>query len=278
MSPLVWGFLVVVLVLTWYAVRARLARSAYLAHTEYWVYVRSEELPKIEAVMDRMISANPYNRRGNACIGAKEGMLFTDIRLHVGLARREKNPALFRPDLESATVVPSREALEALAECHMLARVSYVADKSLPDRRHLQFLPHYAAALSDLMDGVVVFDRVSEELLLASEMQARMKSLPNWERIDAHCRVVEVSEDGGLSIQTRGLRKIGLPELASLPVPPDERQTARMVVEESLVRIWKKGELTLEWSVKVMDTSFQVRIESQTLKEARLRILREVEA
>lgn len=235
-----------------------------------------DKLPPIEKVMDRMISANPYNRKGRPCIGAREGMLFTDIRLHVGLAKLAKNPHLFRPDLESPAAVPSREALAALSKSTCLARVSYVSEKPLPDARHLQFVPHYASAICDLSEGVLVFDRISEEFWLPAELDERMKTLPTWERIDAHCRVVELPLENGVSIQTRGLRKIGLPELVSLPIMHDERQTARMVMEESLGRIWKKGEVQPEWSVIVMETSFEISVVSRTLKEAQVRIVREV--
>lgn len=187
----------------------------YLAVTEYWVYTTATKLPPQEKIMDRMISANPHNRRGYAAIGAREGMIFTDIRLHMGVALRQNNAISFRPDLFEGDVEPSAEALALLAESEALVRVRYLSEARLPHTAHLQFMPHLADALSELMGGKVVFDHQAEVLWTAEQFHASLEQTPNAERPEAHVRVAWKQEAEGCYAQTFGLRKVGLRDLTS---------------------------------------------------------------
>lgn len=195
----------------------------YYALTEYWVYTKDDQLPKQEAVMDRMISTNPHNRPGRPCIGAREGLLFTDIRLHIAIAKRSKNPLVFRPDLFESDLQPSKEALQRLSEAQSLIKLRYMSEAVLKDTRHLQFMPHLADAMSDLADGLVVYDLVAEKLFTSEEFTGQLESNNNAERPDVHVRVVwHVEDDGYGYATTKGLRKVGLPELKTDPVEPDQ--------------------------------------------------------
>lgn len=185
----------------------------YLSVTEYWVYTSATQLPEQEKLMDRMISSNPHNRRGFACIGAKEGMLFTDIRLHLGVALKAKNPHIFRPDLFEEHAVPTKEILERLSECPAMVKVRYVSEARIRDTRHLQFLPHMADAVAELTDGQIVFDHVSEQFWTAEDFREMLAQNGNCERPEFHVRVAwRPNADGGGYAETLGLRKIGIPE------------------------------------------------------------------
>jgi hypothetical protein len=74
-------------------------KPPYLAMAEYWVYLREPQAPTQDDVMTRMIQTNPFQRGGVSPIGAKEGLLWSDIRFHMALALRDKNAHIFRPDL-----------------------------------------------------------------------------------------------------------------------------------------------------------------------------------
>ena len=198
--------------------------AGYMALCEYWVYTAHHQLPKQELLMDRMISANPHNRPGRPCIGAREGMLFSDIRLHIALAKRSKNPHIFRPDLFGESTEPSAEILARLSEANSLIKVRYLSEVELRDMRHLQFMPHLADTMTDLADGLVVYDVVCEQLYSAEEFKALLDKNNNAERPDMHVRVTWGidPEDGSGFAETRGLKKLGLQELRTDAVEPDQ--------------------------------------------------------
>ncbi len=193
----------------------------YFAITEYWVYTDQTDLPPQEKIMDRMISANPHKKPGFAPIGAREGMLFSDIRLHLGLAKREKNPHIFRPDLFQDNCVPSPEVLALLPQCQSMVKLRYASETPLKDTRHLQFMPHLADTVSDLLQGKVVYDRIAEKIWSAEEFRDILDKNPNVERPDSHVRVVWTENEHGCFAETLGLRKVGLAELKTDPQEKD---------------------------------------------------------
>gem|GEM_PF-5880495 len=68
----------------------RSRRPKFFARAEYWVYVPGTKLPKQDELMTRMVAENPLHRLGKPPIGAREGLLFSDIRLHLAMAIRSK--------------------------------------------------------------------------------------------------------------------------------------------------------------------------------------------
>lgn len=258
--------------------RRRLPKSDRLTLSEYWVYLPEAKIPKLEALMDRMINANPHNKKGAAMIGAREGMMFTDIRLHVGLVKREKNLEFFRPDLFEGQLDYSPEALKALGQSQALAKIVYASEVPLADRRHLQFLPHYADALCELGDGLAVFDVTQEVLYSREEFYAFVDRFRSMERPDAHVRVrwSETVEEG--TVESRGLLKVGFPELFLPHVPLDERQTAVAVMEEATGRLWKEPALFERMTVQVMGTDFHLTPLRRTRLKIDLKLERQVRA
>lgn len=218
------GFIVAFVgVLVWRRVVGRRV-PGYLALCEYWVYTKSDALPKTETLMDRMISSNPHNRPGRPCIGAREGLLFSDIRLHIALAKRSRNPLVFRPDLFQEGAVPSKDALQRLADATSLVKVRYMSQAELKDTRHLQFMPHLADAMTDLAGGLIVYDVVCEQIYTAEDFKALLDKNNNAERPDVHVRVLwQIDEVEGFGYAvTKGLRKVGIAELRTDPVEADQ--------------------------------------------------------
>ena len=223
-----WAFaiglvLAFALVLGWRKLTGKRVKG-YYALTEYWVYTQSDQLPKQELVMDRMISANPHNRPGRPCVGAREGLLFSDIRLHIAVAKRAKNPLVFRPDLFESDLKPSKQALERLSDAQSLIKVRYMSQAILKDTRHLQFMPHLADTMSDLAGGLVVYDVVCEQIFAAEDFKDLLDKNNNAERPDMHVRVLwHIDGEAGFGYAaTKGLRKIGIAELKTDPVDPDQ--------------------------------------------------------
>lgn len=218
----------------------------YLALCEYWVYTKHEQLPKQEAIMDRMISNNPHNRRGRPCIGAREGLLFSDIRLHIAVAKRARNPLVFRPDLFLDATIPGKTALERLADANSLIKVRYLSEAKLKDTRHLQFMPHLADAMVDLAEGLLVYDVVCEEIYTAEDFTSLLEKNNNAERPDMHVRVlweVDASEGYGYAV-TRGMRKVGMAELRTDPVEADQEVLVTGLLHRLAHQIVRKPEET----------------------------------
>ena len=199
-------------------------KSGYEAICEYWIYSTAEKLPDQKAIMTRLITENPYLRDGDPCITTREGLVMSDVRLHMGLSLRTKNPHVFRPDLFEQDAVPSAEVLELLPDTTSMIKLKYASVVVLKDLRHLQFMPHLADAVCHLVDGLVVYDRLAEELMTSSELTSRLKTNGDAERPDFHIRVIWRNEEEGLGFaETRGLRKVGRRELRTDPTESDQQ-------------------------------------------------------
>ena len=157
------GYVVLVLI-------SRRRESRFLAVTEYWVYIPGEKLPKQDDIMSLVLG-------GNSPIGPQEGLLFSDIRLHVALVLRSKNPHVFRPDLFDDHIEPTPEILTALAESKALAKIRYLSEVRLKSDAHLQLLPYLAYAYCKLADGKAIYDVSAERLLTVPDLVQLLKQL-----------------------------------------------------------------------------------------------------
>lgn len=193
----------------------------YVAVAEYWVYGTSEQLPDQRALMERVLRGNPHNRPHRAAIDQREGLLFSDIRLHLGLAKKTKNPHIFRPDVLEEDVVPSKDVLAGLAHATSMIKVRYLSHARLADTRHLQFTPHLADAVSQMAGGTVIFDRVTDQIWTAKDFFEILDKNPNCERPEFHARVLWKASENGSVAQTLGLRKVGRWELRTEPQEDD---------------------------------------------------------
>jgi hypothetical protein len=240
--------------LVWRARRA--ARPRYLAEVQYWVYMAEPKLPNQDAVMDRMINGNPHNRPGRPCIGAREGLLFSDVRLRVAAVARSKNPHVFRPDLFEASAEPTAEILRRLAGCQGMARVRYLSEVPLEDDRHLRFVPHLADAYKDLAGGVVVYDEVSERFYLGEEFGEAMNADPSGQAFDTHVRVAWRAEGTTAWAETRGLAKKGMKEVRTDPTPTDQRILVTELLEEYARRAWEDRALPATLRIERYEDEF----------------------
>lgn len=215
-------------------------------------------MPPMERVMDAMLAANPHNRPGMACITKREGLLFTDIRLHIATLRRERNPHVFRPDLMFDSCSFQPDVLPLLAKAQGLIQARYVSEVPLGDRRHLQFMPHLADAISRIGGGFAVLDAVSETLVTASEFSQKLSQSPNQEG-ELGVRLAWVVVPNGAELRSLGLRKIGLPELRSDPIPDDERTALEPVWEEVVAKMWG-GEVEASYEIERLGQTFRLEI------------------
>lgn len=209
------------------------------AHVEYWVYLPGTEMPDRDAVMTRMVSGNPHLIGRRSPIGTREGLLFSDVRLHTALVLRSKNPALFRPDAtEGAAFAEGTDAqvLEGLAKSQALARIQYVSEKPLPDDRHLTFLPHFADAIAAVGHGLVVYDVPQRLLTTAEGFAERLHRHPTATDLASHVRWSWSPDERAAT--TFGLVKLGVPEWRTRPAPGDFRTLLGQLLEDALQQQW----------------------------------------
>lgn len=276
--PVTAGFLVlgtiscVVLV---YVILVRTHRPRFLALAEYWVYLPGTTLPEQDAIMTLMVRSNPYTRRGVSPIGPKEGLVFSDIRLHIALALRSKNPHIFRPDQFEEHIRPSEQALQALKDAKSLVKLRYVSEIPLADKTHLQFLLHAADAVAELGGGTVIFDVKAERLISRAELQTELKENFDATLCQLHTSILwRPSPHGGVA-ETRGLAKIGVTDLRTGEMEADQRVLGTTVLTEALRCVWDNGALPESVEVNCYDDTFKVKFDTMKNKMAVVKILRE---
>jgi hypothetical protein len=246
-------------------------KQKFFAACEYWVYLPGEQLPPQDALMTRLIAENPY---GRSAIGPREGLLFSDVRLHISLALRQKNAHVFRPDLFSEDVEVRPELLAGLSDAKSFVKLRYISEEPLKDARHLQFMTHLADAVAALGSGSMIFDVVCERLMLPSELTEALAENPDATRPELHLRVIWRREGGTAHAATLGLMKKGIPEIVSAEADLDHEVLLQEVLLQGATQIWNQGTLPEEVTVSCFHDQFQMQLSHGRKGETTARILR----
>lgn len=223
-----------------YVVARRSLKPKFLLHLEYWVYLPGERMPPQDEVMTRLIDSR--------AIGSAEALLFSDVRLHIALVLRSKNAYLFRPDLIEPTVDATPEQIALLAEARSFAKVRFLSEEPVSDRRYLAFLPQAARIIAELGGGGLVYDVMGERLLGPGDLA----------KGDPGPQTSWVAEPTGGHVETRGLKKIGLPEIRTESVAADERWIATEVVDRVAQTAWKLNDLPLSVTTEAFHDRFRL--------------------
>lgn len=239
----------------------------YLSMTEYWVYLPGEKLPPQDEVMSLLL-------QGNSPVGPGEGLLLSDIRLHVALVLRSKNAHVFRPDLFDEHIEPTADVLRGLAECQSIAKIRYISEIELPNDSHLQLLPYLAYAYAKLGDGKVVYDCTAEKLLTVSQLAEMLKLDRNARRPDVHLQTIWRTTENGGRAETRGLVKKGIPELVTADVAVDERLLVTALLSDAAERLWNKGKTETMIELESFSDRFQMLVAPAVKGKSLVRILR----
>ena len=233
---------------------------------EYWVYLPKAELPQQDLVMARAMREGPYS----AILGTQEGLVFSDIRLHVALVLRDRNPHVFRPDLFDSSIIPTPDALDGLSRSAALAKVRFVSEDPVANRAYLRLLPHLVLALLDLAEGLVVFDLMQESLYSVHDFRAQIQSDPKADSAASHVRALWRDVDDHGEIESRGLAKIGRHDFRTEPISRDQKTLTLQVMDEYLAAAWQ-GEFS---EVEVFGDRFRIELGEVKAGKAKARILR----
>lgn len=245
----------------------------YFAHAEFWIYLPGEELPSQDKIMDRMMYGNPHRPGGKFPIGKEEAMLFSDVRLHIALVLRARNAHVFRPDLFEEHVEPTPERLEGLAESQSFAKVRYISEEPLKDMRHLKFLSYSADAIAALGEGKVVYDVVGERLFTAAEFSGLLDQL-DADSPDLQTQVVWKRSQAGGVAETRGLVKVGHPELVTEEMNADQQVLVKAILEGVIREVWNLPELPPFVDVRFFDDPYRVEIKQRRKGPAHVALMR----
>ena len=257
---MIWGLLLVGAVfglVVGYLVLTRKPKHPYLAISEYWVYLPGDQMPPQDRLLDRIVGKNPYRKPGVDPIGPAEGLVLSDVRLHIALVLRRKNPHVFRPDLFEDVDV-QKEHLERLADSQSLVKLRYVSEEPLADKRHLQFLVHAADAMAELGDSKLIYDSTGRRLFLKEELEALLRENPDATRVPLHVRAIWKETAASCCAETRGLRKIGLNEIRTGAMEPDEKVLVTQLMELAVDELWATGTMPEDVEVEAYGDQFKL--------------------
>jgi hypothetical protein len=242
-------------------------KSKYLSSTEYWVYFPGDKLPPQDEVMKLVLG-------GNSPVGPQEGLLFSDIRLHIALVLRSKNPHVFRPDLFDDHLEPTADLLQRMGSSKAIAKIRYISEIRLQNDAHLQLLPYLAYAYCKLASGTAIFDVSAERLMTVEELQADLKADRNARRPDMHLNTIWKRTEAGGRAETRGLIKKGIPELVTADVHSDERLLVKALLEEAAKQLWVEEKLPPQVEVESYNDTFRLMLAPPKNGRSEVRILR----
>lgn len=234
---------------------------------EYWVYLPGADAPAQDALFTRLMQTGS--------IGPKEGLLFSDIRLHMALVRRAKNAHLFMLDLLEEAVPLDEARLNDLANAQSLYKVRYVCDPPAKDDRHLRLLPHIALVIAQLAGAGMIYDLHQRRVFSVDELSGLLAKGQDAARAEVHVRVRWTGLPEPRA-QSRGLAKRGMPEMVTEPMEADEENLVTFVLGEGAKAAWAAGLIPATTGVEYFGADLEVRVieKVRNLGDANVRILR----
>jgi hypothetical protein len=257
-----------------YFFTTRKKKQPFFASAEYWVFLPESKMPDQDEIMTTMISRNPYSKRGQSPIGPPEGLIFSDVRLHIALVLRAKNPHAFRPYIFEDVDEMNRDTLVDLEGCQAFVKLRYISEDPLKDKRHLQFLIHAADAVARLGASPVIYDHVSAVLYTPSRLAELLSEHFNATNSDVHVRTRWIPHSSGGHLETKGMVKVGLPEIKTDGLEADQQLLARAVLDEAIAKTWEHAAIPDPWEVEAYGDRFQILPAQPKNRTTLVRILR----
>jgi hypothetical protein len=233
------------------------------AALEYWVYLPDVNPPSTDALLTKLMQTGS--------IGTKEGLLFSDIRLHLACVLRARNAHLFMLDLLEEAVPLDKERLDDLAGAQALFKIRFVCDPPARDDRHLRLLPALAYAAASLSGSRMIYDLYQRRVFGIDELGELLQNRQDAARSEVHVRV----RWNGLpspGASTFGLSKKALPDLATNAMEADEENLVTYVVNEAAKTVWAEGNVPEMTEVEYFDGHFQVHFQPHKAGDSHVQI------
>ena len=204
---------------------------------EFWVFAENNQRPSDAEILDR-INRAPFAKGG---IRNEDARMIADIRFNIGRAKRDKNAMLFRPDMfGDADAEIDADALAMVEKVDSIVTVRFVSDTApVEPKRYLRLATYATEAICDLAGGVAVWDGVSQELLMPATLKSRLSQNAEGAAFEHHVAIRWMEADEAGIAFTRGMEKIGLPDVAFDDQPLDQRILATYLVTETAKKCWE---------------------------------------
>lgn len=203
---------------------------------EYWIFGKDQAVPPTADLM-RLSVHEPLE--GRSKLGKNEGLVFSDIRFDIALATREKNKAVFRPDLFDYMVQPSEDILAALGRCNTFIRIRFYSKEPVEHHAHCILLPRLAEVVAKLTSAEVVLDQITRQIWSVADFSKHLDQHPDLDRPEFHVRLVWESEPPAQVLRTLGLGKVGAREFVSSPLDVDQTVLAEGCWDIGILFVWK---------------------------------------
>lgn len=208
---------------------------------EFWVYARNPQRPSQEDLTRVLM------REGAPRIGIAEALAFTDVRFHMGTVKREANAMLFQPGalLEPDAVFPN-DLSERVQQAQAVHTVRFVAEPGVLSEREesaLRLATWVALAIAQLAEGTLIVDIESQTAYVPEAFREALES-HSPDACELHVATRWWDDERVAYCFTRGLNKIGQPDIVAEDVPPDFRTLAMHLVGEYGEHIWQNRDLS----------------------------------
>ncbi len=226
--------------------RRKIKKTPPLVRCEYWVYGRVTKRPSDKQLLERLLKNNPHYKKGSVPIGSREGVYYSDVRFHIGIVPKETNQLMFRPEvIGEPDSEPSPDIIRRASDSQGILRVLFVSEKEkILNKSHVQFITHATDAVGEISNGTVVFDVEAQQFFTKEEFYEMLQKDNDGTRFDLQVvvRWKETPQEG--CAFTRGMAKIGLPDLLMEGVPHDHKTLALYIVQTVAKNCWDAVDLT----------------------------------
>jgi hypothetical protein len=215
--------------------KGRIVRQPPLV-IEFWVYSRNPKRPTQEELTAALMGG------GKTSIGTAEALVFTDVRFHMGTVKREANALLFQPGalLEPDAVLPP-DLAERIEQAQAVHTVRFVAEPGVLTEREesaLRLSTWVALAIADLADGTAIVD-IEAQVAYTPEQFREALEHHGADAFALHVATRWWDDERAAYCFSRGLNKIGQPDIVAEDVPVDFQTLATHLVGEYAEHVWK---------------------------------------
>jgi hypothetical protein len=170
----------------WVSSRRRLGPKLPKVKIEFWIYSPVADRPSDSAILKRVLGENPHR----AGLGKKEGLVLSDIRFHIGVAKSDANPFLFHPEVLAEPDADVPGAIARLMEgSETMFRVTYISEAEVDARSPLQFCWHATDAITEICGSRLVFDTIAQRFWPERTLYEALADNPDAARFDTNVSI-----------------------------------------------------------------------------------------
>jgi hypothetical protein len=247
--------------------RREIPRSQPIVH-EFWLWTTHDKLPASQEINHRLLAANPHNQPSQPAVRLDYRQVEADVRIHIGISLRRKNPHVFEPNFFADETVVPPEAGRIMAAARSIVAVRFTSEELVADRNYLHVLTHVADALAELTQSELIYDREGMRMWPAQEWAAGMMRENARQDFDKTVQIHSVEEPDGWWLHTHGLRKYGLPDLEMTEVAREQRAVGTNVLRELAERAIQSPDALRDGEIELFGRQHRIVFTHSTRKSS----------